>query len=218
VPLAVVDGNVARVLARIFRVDKEFRSTEGRREFVRLADALLAPRRAGDFNQAMMELGATVCLPQQPRCAECPVRRFCSAQEREEVHRFPVARRLRKSTIRHLVAAVIRDKAGRFLTIRRPKSARRMPGFWELPMWEKNGSAGAWEANRIPKEACELCGLLGRVRHTITTNLLDISVHAATLKNGARLPGARWLAPREMDQLAVTTVTRKAVRLVNGDS
>ena len=220
VPLAVVDGNVARVLSRLYALKEDFRSGGGRAKFVRLADALLAPRRAGDFNQGMMELGATVCLPRQPRCDECPLRCVCLAWERNAVNQFPPPRRPAKPKGRRFIAAVIRDAAGRCLLVRRPKSAKRMAGFWELPMWELSRPAsppldsaklGAGDSHQFPKDTIVLEGLLGRVRHSITTNRLEISVHAARLGRGAKVPGSRWVLPQAMDRLPVTTITRKAL-------
>ena len=228
VPLAVVDGNVARVLSRLYALEEDFRSGGGREKYQRLADELLAPRRAGDFNQAMMELGATVCLPGQPRCPECPLRRRCLAHMRNEVSQYPAPRRPVKPRARRFIAAVIRDAAGRCLLVRRPKSAERMAGFWELPMWELSGPAspslpsaklpsaalgtgGAGDAHRIPEDGIVLGKLLGRVRHSITTNRLEIRVHAARLRRRAKAPGSRWVLPREMDLLPVTTITRKAL-------
>lgn len=211
-PLGVVDGNVARVLARLYALKEDFRSAAGRQKFLSLADALLARRRAGDFNQAMMELGATVCLPGEPRCAECPLRRHCVAYQQDAVNRYPPTRRPAKPQARRLVAAVIRDTAGRCLLVRRPKSAKLMAGFWELPMWESKGSMPPLDAHRIPTDGIVLGELLGRVRHTITTNRLEISVRAGRLKRGAKVRGARWVLPREMNGLPVTTITRKALR------
>lgn len=231
VPLAVVDGNVARVLARLYALLEDFRSAAGREKYLRLADALLAPRRAGDFNQAMMELGATVCLPRQPRCDQCPLRSVCLAWKQNAVNQFPSARRPAKPKARRFVAAVISDAAGRCLLMQRPKSAKRMAGFWELPMWELSrpaspalpssrhggipsaalGTGGAGDSHPISGDKVVLQERLGRVRHTITTNRFEISVHAARLKPGAKLAGSRWVLPREMHHLPVTTITRKAL-------
>ena len=212
IPLAVVDGNMARVLSRLYALNEDFRSGGGREKYLRLAGELLAPRRAGDFNQAMMELGATVCLPGQPRCDECPLRGACLAWERNAVNQFPPPRRSEKPKARRFVAALICDAAGRCLLVRRPKSAKRMAGFWELPMWELSRPASPpLDSHRIPRDGVVLKGLLGRVRHSITSNRLEISVHAARLKRGAKVPGSRWVLPREMEHLPVTTITRKAL-------
>ena len=212
IPLAVVDGNVARVLSRLYALKEDFRSGGGREKYIRLADELLAPRRAGGFNQAMMELGATVCLPGQPKCGECPLQRACLAWARNAVEQFPPPRRPAKPKLRRFLAAVISDAAGRYLLVRRPTSAKRMAGFWELPMWElDHPTSPPLDSHRTPRDGIVLEELLGRVRHTITSNLVEISVHAARLERGTALAGSRWVLPRDMDRLPVTTITRKAL-------
>jgi A/G-specific adenine glycosylase len=212
VPLAVVDGNVARVLSRLCGLKEDFRSGRGRAKYLRLADALLAPRRAGDFNQAMMELGATVCLPVQPRCPECPLRAHCRARKGDAVDQFPPLRRPAKLTARRFIAAVVSDDAGRLLLVRRPKSAKRLAGFWELPMWElSEGRFPLLDPHRFPRELILLKERTGQVRHSITTNQLKIHVHAAELTSEVTPAGWRWFSARDMERLPVTTITRKAL-------
>ena len=121
-PAAVVDGNVERVLGRVFGTESGRRRLSGR-----LPKTLLSRRRPGDFNQAMMELGATVCLPRQPRCSICPV--F------EPVRHARKARCCRKDdsseAARHLLCA--RSSRQLDFLVQRPKHASLMPGMWELP-------------------------------------------------------------------------------------
>ncbi len=212
IPLAVVDGNVARVLSRLYMLKEDFKSGKGRRKFQGLADALLAPRRPGDFNQAMMELGAIVCLPGQPRCAVCPLGRMCLAYKQMAVNRYPPPRRTEKPRERRFVAALICDDVGRCLLVRRPKSAKLMAGFWELPMWELNrASLKPLGSPGIPTKLIVLGQRIGRVRHAITSNQFDITVHAARLQSGVKLSGSRWVAAKDLDRHPITTITRKAL-------
>ncbi|MGH9785536.1 MAG: A/G-specific adenine glycosylase [Terriglobia bacterium] len=214
IPLAVLDGNVARVLSRLYARKHDIRSPRGKGKLLALAETLLARRRAGDFNQAMMELGATVCVPVQPRCEACPLRRHCLACARDQVEKYPPPRRAMKPTLRRFVAALIRDAAGRCLLIQRPRSAKRMAGFWELPMWEQGApDHSPLDSHPIPRDGIALEELLGRVRHSITTNQLEINVHSGRLRRTALLPRARWVLPSRMDELPVTTTTRKALLL-----
>jgi len=214
VPLAVLDGNVARVLSRVYALEEDPRSHRGKQKFLERADVLLARRRPGDFNQAMMELGATVCLPAEPRCEVCPLRRYCLAYTRDQVEQFPRPRRAAKPKVRRCLAVVVRDAAGRCLLIRRPRSAKRMGGFWELPMWDEDGFDGpALGSHRIAPDGIVLEELLGRVRHSITSNQLEINVHAGRYQRPILPPRARWILPRHMARLPVTTITRKALSL-----
>jgi len=112
------------------------------------------------------------------------------------------------------VAALIRDEAGRCLLIQRPQSAKRMAGFWELPMWEEEGrNAPHLDSHPIPKDWIVLEELVGHVRHTITSNQLEVSVHAGRLQHPTLPPRARWILPTGMAQLPITTITRKALLL-----
>lgn len=125
-PLAVVDGNVRRVLSRLF-LRAEVRPAEGRE----LAAALLSPARPGDWNQAMMELGAVVCLPRTPLCDQCPLEKHCGARTAGRVSEFPrPAARPGRIVVRETAVAVVAE--GRALVLRRgaDSSFARM---WELP-------------------------------------------------------------------------------------
>ncbi len=106
VPLAAVDGNVARVLSRLYRADDA-----GQRE----ADELLDRARPGDWNQAMMELGQRLCTPKSPRCGECPVAAWCGARRAGEVESYPVPRRRRAVEEVAVSLVVVRDRRGRVL-------------------------------------------------------------------------------------------------------
>lgn len=131
-PVAVVDGNVIRVLARLGGVREKFRDgAAAAKQLAPLADALVDPRRPGDFNQAMMELGSLVCRKADPDCARCPVARWCDARARGDAARLPVfaAKKRRTDT----VARVFCVDRGRILLRRYHGEARRLAGMLELP-------------------------------------------------------------------------------------
>src|SRR5207247_3215198 len=137
-PEPLVDGNVARVLARLFAIDaapesKAFRDAT----WTRAAELVRAGDRAGAWNQALMELGAMVCTPRQPRCDVCPVSAFCRARSEDRVDELPRPK-TRKSPVdvELLVLAIV--ERGRLLLERRPASGR-MAGMWQLPTIETSG-------------------------------------------------------------------------------
>jgi A/G-specific adenine glycosylase len=200
-----VDGNVARVLARLFAVAEHPRPNEGSKAMWRLASELLSARRPGDFNQAMMELGATVCLPREPQCADCPIQPHCRASLRGEAARFPAARSRAAPILRRLVAAVAYDDEGRVLVVRRRDDDKWLRGFWQLPMWERN------EAPLLPGLA--LREPLGTVRHTITENRLEVAVFRASFRGRLRKGESRWLSLTDFRSFPVTTISRKALAL-----
>ena len=214
VPLAVLDGNVARVLSRLFTVAAGIKTNGGKKKLSELAAQLLSRTRPGDFNQAMMELGATVCLPRQPRCGACPLREHCRAFSTQQVEKYPPPNRENKPVLRRFRVALILDARGRCLLTRRDDAAQWMAGFWELP-GEELSSRGPIPAG-VAEDGIVYGPLAGHVRHSITTNKLEVAVYRATLRRAARRKTEKWVAPPELERLPVTTITRKALRLLAG--
>ena len=130
-PHAVVDGNVIRVLARYLGEDGDVTKAVTRRRIDETAQALLAPKRAGDWNQAVMELGATVCTPRSPSCLVCPLRRDCDGLAAGDVERLPVKPK-RGATPHFDIAAGLLWRDGRLLIARR-KADGLLGGLWEFP-------------------------------------------------------------------------------------
>lgn len=214
--LPVLDGNVARVLSRLFAISADLRTPHGRQRLLQHASLALSRRRPGDFNQAMMELGAVICLPRQPDCGACPLRNKCRAFAMNQTDRFPPIRRKQAIQSRQFTAAIILDAERRCLLQRRPASEQWMPGFWELPMIEHMAAPAAAEAAPVTTifNGIRLDGYLGNIRHTITTNKLHIAIHRARLARPVRRAAEKWVSIGHMSGLPVTTVTRKALRLV----
>jgi A/G-specific adenine glycosylase len=181
---AVVDGNVERVLSRL-----DARAYGGGAEVWRRAEELLDARRPGDWNQAMMELGATLCTPRAPQCLLCPLRRWCLAPGEGETTPKPRRKRVRMS--RGWIA-----RGGKLFLVQRPADAAKMAGMWELP--ECRGEGG------------ELC----RLRHSITDTDYEVCIVSARL--GELEPAVRkagkWIARGELAPCPLTGLTRKALR------
>ncbi|MBL9203986.1 MAG: A/G-specific adenine glycosylase [Opitutaceae bacterium] len=131
-PAACVDGNVVRILARLTADSTPFRDSASAAKALRpLAEQLLSRSNPGDHNQAMMELGATVCHRQSPLCLTCPVRRFCRASRQGEPEAFP--RLAAKKIEQRSVVRVWHEKAGRLLLHRAHEQAKRLANLHELP-------------------------------------------------------------------------------------
>jgi len=215
-PLAVLDGNVARVLSRLFAMPVDVRSNAGKQSLLKKAEILLSRNRPGDFNQAMMELGATICLPRQPQCGVCPLGKICRAFLTGQTAAYPPARRKAAAKLRRYVAALILDDSGNCLLTRRPASAQWMQGFWELPMREQVGERAVSGDGASPlRKGIFLGTLLGQVRHTITNNKLEVSVFRASLQRSLRPSREKWIPLRQIHDVPVTTITRKALRLTD---
>jgi len=131
-PVAVVDGNVVRILARLTDDPRSFKNNgEAVKAFTPLADQLIAPEGPGDHNQAMMELGATVCLKRKPLCTLCPVAKFCEGRNRPDVEAIPKIQRKATERVEINRAWVVRD--GAILLHRIPETAGQLAGQYELP-------------------------------------------------------------------------------------
>ena len=225
-PLAVLDGNVARVLARWGALRGDLREP---RRWARLADAageVLAARAPGNWNQAMMELGAIVCTPRAPRCAECPVSRWCRAHALGIAEELPSPRR-KPATVRlTLAAAVLLDPAGRTLLLRHTNGdGAFFSNLWQFPAIELSGHDAPSDAAL----AAHLEHSLGVANlHDARLQPLPVSRHTVTFHNirlagyivrVPRLPeavpvGSSFSTPRlaELDGLAISNATRKIFR------
>ena len=131
-PHAVLDGNVARLLTRIYAVDADSTSSTTKRHLRRLANELLNRERPADFNQAMMELGSTVCTPTSPDCDACPVSTVCRAHAEGDEERYPITPDAKPVPHYDIAVALIFDDDGRLLIQRRPDEGQ-LAGLWEFP-------------------------------------------------------------------------------------
>jgi A/G-specific adenine glycosylase len=181
-PVAVVDGNVERVLSRV----------AGRRlageETWRLAQSRLSEDRPGDFNQAMMELGAMVCLPGAPKCLLCPIRSFCATQGELAQNRRNGSQKKRR------VQYALGQRDGAIFLVQRAQDASLMPGMWELPEIE------ALNAKERP---------MLRVRHSITVTDYDVRVMESIPSPDRE---GTWVSQKRLPSMALTGLTRKILR------
>jgi A/G-specific adenine glycosylase len=195
-PHAVLDGNVMRVIARVTGDAGDIGSGVTRNRFQEVADQLLARDCPGEFNQAIMELGATVCLPKQPLCLTCPVASDCDARAEGLQNTLPV--KLRKfAAIEEDVTVVIVARGGKVLMRQRAAESRRLAGFWELPQLEDFGALSNQQ-------------VLGEFRHTIVNHCYRVTVVSAR----ASTTNLKWVAPNDDLQIPVTTLTKKALQLL----
>jgi A/G-specific adenine glycosylase len=208
-PVAVVDGNVERVLCRLAGWDANGGkgSTDLRNRIEAMAARLLDPERPGDFNQAVMELGATVCLPRNPQCLVCPVSASCKTRGEHKTAPRP---RIATREVAHALCVRMPPDANRsdgrpdreVLLEQRPDAASVMPGLWELPAMHD----GAGEADDVRMT----------VRHAImqviyivrVCDVREEEVVARTVAGGER----RWVSLPEAGTMALTGLARKVLR------
>jgi A/G-specific adenine glycosylase len=197
-PHAALDGNVLRVLSRVLDDRTNIASSVGRRRFTALAQELLDTEHPGAFNQAMMELGATVCLPKNPQCLLCPVAKLCRARASGMQNELPV-KAVRAAIVQERRAVFWIEKEGKLLLWQRPPTARLMPGFWELP-----------EAIHLPDATPGR--KLGSFRHGITFHSYSFEVRAAAAPT--EIGECQWVALTQLGRLPASTIVEKARRSI----
>ena len=202
----VVDGNVERVTARLFRIETPLPAAK---KAIRAAAASLAPEaRPGDYAQAVMDLGATVCLPRRPRCGACPWSGFCLARAAGAAESLPVKAPKRPRPVRRRIAYWTEDGAGRVLLRRRPENGL-LGGMMEVP-------SGPWVEDGPPPEAPPAEGawrpLGAAARHGFTHFILELDVRAGRSASAAP-EGCVWAPIDALDDYALPTAMKKVVRL-----
>ena len=209
-PLAVVDGNVRRVLARVFAL----RGQQWRRDsaYYNLATELLDHASPGDWNQAVMELGATVCTPTDPACSACPIASACEARRLGLQAELPEGTARRKP-VPVTVAAALIQSGNRVLVVRRPDGAV-LGRLWEIPQTALDAE-GTQDLPRVLAESHGLAivagPLLAVVRHAITFRRIRVEVYAADLAGPLPLDAerVRWVTAAEIAALPISSMTHK---------
>lgn len=224
----VVDGNVRRVLSRLFNLDACIDDPQTERELWRIAASLIPARSPGDFNQAIMELGATVCTPRKPECTQCPVASWCAARALGVQEQRPV--RKRKSTPPHheIVAAVIACD-GRYLIGKRPAEGL-LGGLWEFPggkvrPGETHQDALVRECREELGVAVRPGGLIATVKHAYTHFRITLNAYRCSIAENRKIPvrsaahtELRWVSPAEFDDYAFPKANHKFLHLLRGES
>jgi len=210
-----VDGNIERVIARLYAIDTPLPAAKP--EIFRLASGLTPARRAGDFAQALMDLGATICSPKRPACALCPWTQSCTARVRGDAESLPRRLPKREGTLRQGAAFVV-HRADGFLLVRTRPAKGLLGGMTEVPTteWTQDFEAdGAVDgAPRFPKGAKSVSWrrVPGVVRHTFTHFPLELTVYVAMVKANAQAPaGTRWVALADIGGEALPSLMRKVV-------
>jgi A/G-specific adenine glycosylase len=213
-----LDGNAARVMARLTAERRPIDLPEVKAD-LRAAGQLLVPaERPGDFAQAVMELGARVCVPRTPRCGECPVIRYCRAREEDVAASLP-ARTPRRPRKLVEVVCVAAEREGRVLLVRRPRGL--LGGTWLLPAVESG--PGDEVARALEGTGVEPSGEFrhaGAVRHVfthrdVTARVVRVGVTGALRPRGPQESSAIWVHPSDPGALALSSFTRKTLALLS---
>lgn len=206
----VLDGNVIRVLARRLAAGDDPRRAAARRRLADAALELLAPDRPGDSNQALMELGATVCTPRRPACPACPLEADCVAARQGRAEDYPLARPApRPAKVTGVVAVVRREE--RLLLFQRPADGGLLAGTWELPWVCAEGCRAEDALSERYGGRWRLRAALGRIRHSITSRRFDLAVREARHEAGAlgASQEAAWFSWEEIRELPISAMVVK---------
>ena len=215
-----VDGNAARLLARLLGERRSIDRPAVRAGLRWQGQKLVPTRRPGDFAQAMMELGALCCLPREPRCRQCPAARFCRARAEGATGSIPL--RAKRPAKRHIhLACVAVERRGRLLLVRRP-AGTLLAGTWVLPLQEMRAGEAAWQAAR---RALARLGLraegsprpVGNLRHVFTHRDAMASVFRVRARGRVDKCDARWVRADEL-ALPLSTFGRKMIAIAEAAS
>ncbi len=214
-PYAVLDGNVARVVARLLALKGNLHQTDFRRAVTAELEELLARKDPGNFNQAMMELGQTVCLPRAPRCTACPLQNWCKAGQRGDPESFPEPRPRRTTESRHLAAAYI-QRADEVALIRGLDEGL-LPDLWNFPSaFGESRNAARSRLQRkledLTSGVVSLAESLAQLRHGITYRSIHVEVYPAQVSSLREDKAFRWVPLSKLSQGAVSQLARKIAR------
>ena len=214
VPLAVLDGNVARVLARLGAIRGDLRAPRRCQSLAVTAKQLLAAEAPGDWNQALMELGETVCLPQTPRCQACPVSGACRAYAQGAVDRIPSPRRKPATVQMKIAAAILLDPRGRTLLVQDPGAHDEVlfSRLWQFPALEVARAVRAeLEKHLRATLQIEIPPLepLAQSRHGVTFRNIQLLPFLARVPQLPRRPRTRIVPLSSLTRLPISSATRK---------
>jgi len=214
----VLDGNVIRVLCRVFAIKQDPREPQTRQRLWSLAESLLPKGHAAKFNEGLMELGATICTPHAPRCDVCPISTMCEAYRLGMQQELPV-KRVRKVTPHYDVTAAVLRRNGRILIAQRPLDGM-LGGLWEFPGGKReNGESLSECLSREMREELGIDVEVGRqitiVKHAYTHFRITLHAFECRLVSGKPQPlgvaAFKWVRFSELDRYAFATTDRKII-------
>lgn len=221
-PHAVLDGNVARVLARTFRVEEDVKNARTRRLLQALASELLTPADPSAYNQALMEVGATVCTPRSPSCPACPLHSICRARQGGVQERYPIT--VSKPPIPHhdIAVGVVFNEAGEVLIQRRPENAM-LGGLWEFPGGKREPGESLEETCR--RELQEELQIevsveqpICRIAHAYSHFKITLYAYRCRLISGTPIAPEgtpiRWVPPAQLSEFAFPRANRRLIDIL----
>jgi A/G-specific adenine glycosylase len=228
----ILDGNVIRVLTRVFGIAEDVKQPATLSRLWHLSESLLPRGRAGQFNEALMDLGAMVCIPVAPRCLECPLSSVCTAYTKGSPEAYPVKQAKQRIPIRHFLTTVLMDPEEHLLLAQRPPHGL-LGGLWEFPGLEiaPFNTTLPVSPSQVEHVVQTVSGLdihatqqdfIGQVKHTFThfqmvrhVALIRLASPTPPLQPSDQYTNMRWLTQPEIAALALTRSDQKILALLN---
>lgn len=219
-PIAVVDGNVIRVISRLHALAGHAKSPSLKLSVTTIAQTLIDPNQPGDFNQAMMELGATVCTPHLTQCSACPVHIYCKAYQLDQVGTIPAVPPQKIIKQIHRTVLVIMNQQ-KVLIQKRPANAKWLPQFYApLEWWDTAApnNAKQW-AMLLASSYLNISShpiAIGKTKHTITNHHIISSIYGITTNTKLKAPARhQWVPWEALDNKAIANLDAKVFNLVS---
>jgi A/G-specific adenine glycosylase len=218
----ILDGNVIRILCRIFRIKGNPKDTAVKNQLWELAETLVSPTHPGDFNEAMMELGATVCTPANPDCFDCPLQKVCEAFKHDEQEKLPF-RQKAKPVPHYTIVVGIVYKDNKILIDKRKQNAL-LGGLWEFPGGKKQKSESFKTA--VAREVKEETGIdiqVGKrlciVKHVYSHFKITLHAYLCDYVSGTAKPlgcdAVKWIKPAELTKYAFPAANVKIIKMLD---
>ena len=216
-PLAVLDGNVARVLARLGAIRGDLRAPQRWKELQEMAQRLLATESPSDWNQALMELGEVICTPQTPHCNACPVRKACRAYSLGITGAIPQPRKKRGPVVVKIAAAILRGPRGHTMLVREPGEHDEVlfSRMWQFPAIEVKRNAKSELSAYLRGKLKIVCGgieVLPEAHHRVTYRNITLLPYLVRVPAFPKLDGAKVLRLAEVGRLPVSSATCKIAK------
>jgi A/G-specific adenine glycosylase len=217
-----VDGNVRRILCRLFAIRKPVDDTQEQKQLQKLAASLIPVKHPGDFNQALMDLGATICKAKNPDCARCPLANLCQARLHNLQNVLPITRKAPAIPRRQAAAAVIRNSEGMLLVVQRPASGL-LASLWKLPGGFIKSNEDT--KNSLRRNVKEELGIfirpgkhLASVNHTYTHFRITLQAYECRLLKGDPNPlgcqNWRWASLADLKKLPLSKIDRMVLSMI----
>ncbi len=212
-PYAVVDGNVYRVLSRVFEIATPIDSTEGKKQFTALAQELLDQQHPGDFNQAMMDFGALVCTPQAPQCAQCPFNKICKARRKNLVEQLPIKAQKTKVTTRYFHYIYVEQ--GKFTWICQRGAGDVWQHLYEVPLVESQSDKLLPASLKKWFGSAKIVPVGSPVKHVLSHQIIYAYIYKVKLPPARKVPALFTKIPAcELKKYAVSRLMQKLLERI----